>query len=82
MNIYFRFSTNSGDQEGKLLVDDNSSLYGLSQGEKFTIQYDPAYPSKYYSEEASSTSKIIRRTIMVVGAVFAVTVFLIEFLGR
>ena len=82
MNIYFRFSTSSGEQEGKLLVDDNSSLYGLSQGEKLTIQYDPAHPSKYYSEEASSASKIIRRTIVVVGAVFAITVFLIEFLGR
>jgi hypothetical protein len=52
------------------------------QGEKFTIQYDPAYPSKYDSDEASSASKIIRRTIVVVGAVFAITVFLREFLGR
>jgi hypothetical protein len=31
-----------------LLVDDNASLYGLSQGEKFTMQYDPAHQSKYY----------------------------------
>ncbi len=82
MNIYFTFSTSSGEQAGKLFVDDNSSVYGLSQGEKFTVQYDPSHPSRFYSEEASSTSQIIRRTILVVGAAFAILVFLIEFYGR
>lgn len=82
MYLRFRFLTGSGEQEGKFLVDDNSSLYGLSEGEQFTIQYNPANVSHYYCEEASSLSRTIRRIIVVVGIVFATTVFLIEFLGR
>ena len=82
MNIYFTFSTNAGEQQGKFFVDDNSSLYGLSVGEQFTVQYNAASPSSYYSNEASSLSQTIRRTIAVVGILFALTVFLIEYLGR
>ena len=82
MNVYFTFSTNRGGQQGKFFVDDNSSLYGLSVGEQFTIQYNAANPSSYYCDEASSLSRTIRRTIIVVGSLFAVTVFLIEYLGR
>jgi len=82
MNVRFTFMTGSGEQKGKFFVDDNSSLYGLSEGEQFTLQYDPANPSSYYCEEASSLSRTIRRTIAVVGVLFAITVFLIEYFGR
>lgn len=82
MNIYFTFPSNAGEQQGKFFVDDNSSLYGLSVGEQFTVQYNDAKPSSYYSEEASSLSQTIRRTITVVGVLFALTVFLIEYFGR
>jgi hypothetical protein len=82
MNVRFTYMASSGEQGGKFLVDDNSSLYGLSDGEQFTVQYNPANPSSYYSDEASSASQTIRRTIAVVLALFAITVFLIEFFGR
>ena len=82
MNVLFTFLTGSGTQEGKVFVDDNSSLYGLSEGEQFTLQYNPANPSSFYCEAASSLSRTIRRTIVVVGVLFAITVFLIEFFGR
>jgi len=82
MNVRFTFMAASGQEEGKFLVDDNSSLYGLSDGEQFAVQYNPAKPSSYYSDEASSLSQTIRRTIAVVMALFVITVFLIEFFGR
>lgn len=82
MNVRFTFLTSLGTQEGKFFVDDNSSLYGLSEGEQFTIQYSPRKPSSYYCEEASSLSQTIRRTISVVMALFVITVFLIEYFGR
>jgi Protein of unknown function (DUF3592) len=82
MNIYFTFVANTGEEEGKLFVDDNSSLYGLSPGEQFAVQYNPRRPSKYYCAEASSLSQTMRRTIALVGATFAIAVFLIEFFGR
>jgi hypothetical protein len=82
MNVRFTFLTGSGTHEGKVFVDDNSSLYGLSDGEQFTLQYNPVNPSRYYCEEASSLSRTIRRPIVGVVALFAITVFLIEFFGR
>ena len=82
MNIYFNFSTDSGERQGKFFVDDNSSLFGLSVGEQFSVQFNPAKPSNYYCEEASSLSRTIRWTITVVGILFALTVFLIEYVGR
>ena len=82
MNVRFRFMTGSGQQEGKFFVDDNSSLYDLSEGEHFMVQYNPANVSDYYCEEASSLSRTIRRIIIVVGILFAITAFLIEFFGR
>jgi hypothetical protein len=41
MNVRFTFMTGSGEQKGKSFVDDNSSLYGLSEGEQFALQYKP-----------------------------------------
>ena len=82
MNVRFTFLTASGTQEGKVFVDDNSSLYGLSEGEQFTLQYNPASPSSFYCEEASSLSQTIRRSIAIVMALFVITVFLIEYFGR
>jgi hypothetical protein len=83
MNIYFAFAANTGGQTGKLFVDDYSSLYGLSQGEQFTIQYDPGSPSKYYCAEASSLSQTIPRTIIaVVVAGVVIMVLMTEFFGR
>jgi Protein of unknown function (DUF3592) len=82
MNVHFIFMTGSGEQKGMLFVDDNSSLYGLSEGEQFALQYNPANPSSNYCGEASSLSRTVRRTIAVVGVLFAITVFLIEYFGR
>ena len=82
MNVRFTFLTGSGMQQGKVFVDDNSSLYGLSDGEQFTVQYNPTNPSSYFCEEAFSLSQTIRRTITVVVILFAITVFLIKFFGR
>ena len=82
MNVRFTYMASSGEHGGKFLVDDNSSLCGLSDGEQFTVQYNPANPSSYYSDEAFSLSQTIRRTVAVVLTLFAVFLFLIEFLGR
>jgi hypothetical protein len=82
MNVYFAFNSGTGEQEGKLFVDDNSSLYGVSQGEQFPVQYDPRHPSSCYCEEASSLSRTVRRVIAVVRVAFAISVFLIEYFGR
>lgn len=82
MNVYFSFTSGAGEHQGKFFVDDNSSLYGLSRGEQFSIRYKPEHPSTYYCEEASSLSQTIRRIMMIVVVTFAVTVFLIQFLGH
>lgn len=82
MNIYFEYSTPSSREAGKLFVDDNSSLYGLTADEQFSIQFDPNRPSTYYCSEAKSLSQTIRRGILFVGAAFALVVFLIEFLSN
>lgn len=37
MNIYFDYKARSSSEKGKFFVDDNSSLYGLAQGEQFLI---------------------------------------------
>jgi hypothetical protein len=82
MNIYFDYNAGSSSETGKLFVDDNSSLYGLAQGEEFSIQFDPKRPASYYCSEAESLSRTIRRGIIIVGATFAVVVFVIEFLAN
>jgi hypothetical protein len=82
MNVFFSFSTGTYSQEGKFFVDDNSSLYGLSVGEQFSIQYNPKRPSSFYCPEAASSSRTIRRIIVIVVIAFAVAVFLIERFGR
>lgn len=82
MNIYFDYSAGSSRESGKLFVDDNSSLYGLAQGEQFSIQFDPKRPANYYCSEAESLSRTIRRGIIVVGVAFALAVFVIEFIGN
>jgi hypothetical protein len=82
MNIYFNYDAGTSMESGKVFVDDSSSLYGLAKGEQFTLQYDPARPSCFYSSEAASLSQTIRTTVVICGAVFAVLVFLIEFFGR
>jgi hypothetical protein len=82
MNVYFEYSRPSSRETGKLFVDDNSSLYGLTSGEQFSIQFNASRPSTYYCSEAESLSRTIRRGIIFVGAAFALAVFLIEFLGN
>lgn len=82
MNIYFDYSAGLSRETGKLFVDDNSTLYGLAQGEQFSIQFNPNSPARYYCSEAQSLSQTIRRGIIVVGVAFAVVVFLIEFIGN
>jgi hypothetical protein len=82
MYIYFDYGTGSSSETGKFLVDDNSSLYGLANGEQFSIQFNPQRPSSYYCSEAKSLSQTIRRAIMFVGVTFALAVFLIEFFAN
>jgi len=81
MNIVFIYRTGSTLESGTLLVDDNSSLYGLADGEEFSIQFNPRKPSTYYCAEAKSLSESIRRTIGFVGAGLVIVVMLIELLG-
>jgi hypothetical protein len=64
MNIYFDYNPGSATENGKFFVDDNSSLYGLAQGEQFSIQFSPKRPSHYYCSEATSLSQTIRRGII------------------
>ncbi len=82
MNVFFRYNAGLGLESGKLFVDSNSSVYGLTPGETFPIQFNPAKPSSYYCSEAGSLSRTIRRVIQVVGVTFAVVVLLIEFLAH
>lgn len=80
MNIVFSYNTGSSYETGSFLVDDNSSLYGLTDGEDFSIQFNPQKPSSYYCAEAKSVSETIRRGIAVFGAVFVILVILVELL--
>ncbi len=83
MNIFFSYPTSQGSLEsGKLFVDDNSSLYGLSTGETFDLRVNPKRTSQFYCEEASSLSRTIRRTIICVGVTFAAAVILVQYFGR
>jgi hypothetical protein len=82
MNIYFEYSAPSSRETGKLFVDENSSLYGLTPGEQFSVQFNPNSPSTYYCSAAESLSRTIRRGIIFIGAAFALTVFLVEFLSN
>jgi hypothetical protein len=82
MNVYFDYKTDSSSEEGKFFVDDNSSLYGLAPGERFSLQFNPKRPSNYYSSEAKSLSQTIRRSIVFVGMAFAIFVFVVEFFGN
>jgi hypothetical protein len=79
MNIYFDYKAQSSSEKGKFFVDDNSSLYGLAQGEQFLIQFNPKRPSSYYSSEAKSLSQTIRRAIVIVGVAFALFVLVVKF---
>ena len=81
MNIYFDYSVGPLSESGKFFVDDNSSLYGMAEGEQFPIQFDPKRPSRYYCSEAKSLSQTIRNAIIVICVAFAVAVFVIEFFG-
>jgi hypothetical protein len=82
MNIYFDYKTQFSSENGKFRVDDNSALYGLEQGEKFQIQFNPKKPSDYYSSEAKSLSQTSRQWILVIGVIFAIVIFIIEFFGN
>ena len=82
MKIFFSYISAVGPQDGKFLVDDNSSLYGLAEGEKFDVHFDPRHPSSYYCPEASSLSETIRESIAIFMALFTITVFLIEYFGH
>jgi len=55
-----------------------SSLYGLSEGKQFTVQYNPVHPSLYYCNEAHTRSLTIKLSLAIVGFLFAVAEFLIE----
>ena len=82
MNVFFQYNAGLGLESGKLFVDSNSSAYGLTPGETFPIQFNPAKPSSYYCSEAGSLSRTIRRVIQIVGVTFALTVLLIELLAH
>lgn len=82
MNIYFDYNAGSSSETGKLFVDDNSSIYGMAQGEQFSIQFGPKRPDNYYCSEAKSLSRTIRHGIIIVGVAFALVVFVIEFFGN
>jgi hypothetical protein len=82
MNVRFTYMAGSKERRGKLFVDDKSSLYGLSEGKQFTVQYNPAHPSLYYCKEAHTRSLTIKLTLAIVGFLFAVAEFLIEYFGR
>jgi hypothetical protein len=79
--IYFKYSSGTAIQEGKFFVDSNSSIYELANGDEFDIQVDPLHPSRYYSSEASSLSRTIRRIIMFVGATILFIVYGSAILG-
>ena len=81
MNVYFDYTAASSSENGKFFVDDNSSVYGLAPGDTFSIQVNPSNPASYYCAEAKSLSQTIRNAIVAGGVIFAVIVFLIEFLG-
>jgi hypothetical protein len=82
MNVFFSYRTPQGLCDGRLFVDDNSSIYGLDRGETFVIQVNPRNPNQIYCAESKSLSQTIRRGIVIVGVAFAVAVILIQFLGR
>ncbi len=82
MNIYFEYSAPSSRETGKLFVDDNSSLYGLTPGEQFPVQFDANRPSTYYCSEAESLSRTMRRGIILIGVAFVLILFLHDFFSK
>ena len=82
MNVYFSYASGRSQEDGKFFVDDNSSLYGLADGEKFEVRYNPKSPSTYYSEGAQSLSMTIYRVIVGVGTAFAALVVIAQILAH
>lgn len=78
MSVVFTYNTGSSLESGSFLVDDNSSLYGIADGEEFSIQFNPKNPSSYYCAEAKSLSETIRRAIMFFGVAFVIIVMVIN----
>ena len=78
MSVVFTYDTGSSLESGSFLVDDNSSLYGIADGEEFPIQFNPRKPSSYYCAEAKSLSETMRRAIMFFGVAFVIVVIVIN----
>ena len=80
--VGFTYKPAAEQQSGTLKVDSYSSLFNLSSGDTFPVQYDPGQPSRFYVEEAQSLFSTIRYVILCVGAVFAAAVLIIKFFSR
>jgi len=65
--ILFSYVLPDGNiQTGKIVADDNSSLYGINPSETFQLQYEPDRPSHFYCEDAKSVFTDIRIVIVAV----------------
>ena len=82
MNIYFDYNAGTTPQSGKCFVDSYSSLYGLTPGETFPVQFNPERPSSHYCSSAKSLSMTIRRGFLYFGVAFAIAGFVIIFFGN
>ena len=77
--IYFEYGgSGASSQSGDLLVDNYSSLYNLTSGDEFDVQYNPQNPTQYYSSEAGSLNRTIRRVVMGISLVFVAMLILLK----
>ena len=52
MIVGFRYRTMDGqDFSGSFASDINSSLYGMTEGDAFSLSYNPARPERYWSDD-------------------------------
>lgn len=74
--IHFSYVPKDGAaQKGKIVADDNASLYGIGPTDTFQLQYDPSKPSHFYCKEAKSINSDLR--IVIVSGILLYFIFLI-----
>jgi hypothetical protein len=80
--ISFTFQDNESYVGGELKVDSSTSIYELSRGDSFDLQYNPKRSTQIYCEESASATQTIGRIILIVGVTFTAVVILIQLFNK
>jgi hypothetical protein len=66
--ITFTYKDGQGEyQSGSYTVDSLTSLYNIERDDTFSIRYNPAKPSEYFSSEYAATANARLRYILFFG---------------